>query len=109
VLPADERGAGEAVVLLHAGVADPTMWRAALGRLAHAGYRGIAPDLPGFGEAALSPGPQAPWEDVLQTLRDLDVGPAHLVGNSFGAAVALRIAVVAPAAARSLVLVSPPP
>jgi 3-oxoadipate enol-lactonase len=85
------------------------MWRETLGRLADAGYRGIAPDLPGFGEATLSPGPQAPWEDVLRTLRDLDVGAAHLVGNSFGAAVALRIAVVAPAAARSLTLVSPPP
>jgi pimeloyl-ACP methyl ester carboxylesterase len=57
----------------------------------------------------LTPGPQAPWEDVLRSLRDLEVGPAHLVGNSYGAAVALRAAVVAPAAVRSLTLVSPPP
>ena len=109
MLPVDELGAGEPVVLLHAGVADRTMWRDHLGRLADAGYRGIAPDLPGFGEAALTPGPQAPWEDVLTTVRELGVGPVHLVGNSFGAAVALRVAVVAPAAVRSLVAVSPPP
>jgi pimeloyl-ACP methyl ester carboxylesterase len=109
VLPYDERGAGEAVVLLHAGVADRTMWSEQLDRLAEAGYRAIALDLPGFGEAPAPPGPQAPWDDVLRTLRDLDVGSAAIVGNSFGAAIALRIALVAPAAVRSLVLVSPPP
>ncbi len=109
MLPSDERGLGEPVVLLHAGVADRTMWREHLDRLADAGFRGIALDLPGFGDAALASGPQAPWEDVLRTLRDLDVGAAHLVGNSYGAAVALRSAVVAPAAALSLTLVSPPP
>ena len=109
VLPHDERGSGEAVVLLHAGVADRTMWREHLDRLAEAGYRGIALDLPGFGETPPRPGPQAPWDDVLRTMRDLDLGPAAVVGNSFGAAIALRVAVVAPAAVRSLMLVSPPP
>ena len=109
VLPHDERGSGEAVVLLHAGVADRTMWREHLDRLAEAGYRGIALDLPGFGEARVPAGPQAPWDDVLHTLRDLDVGAVAMVGNSFGAAIALRVAVVAPAAARRLMLVSPPP
>ena len=109
MLPLDERGSGEPVVLLHAGVADRTMWREHLERLAEAGQRGIALDLPGFGEAPVSPGAQAPWEDVLRTLRGLDVGPVAMVGNSFGAAVALRVAAVAPASVRSLVLVSPPP
>jgi pimeloyl-ACP methyl ester carboxylesterase len=109
VLPHDERGSGEAVVLLHAGVADRTMWREQLERLADAGYRGIALDLPGFGEAPVPAGPQAPWDDVLHTLRDLGLGPVAMVGNSFGAAIALRVAVVAPAAVRSLMLVSPPP
>ena len=109
VLPHDERGVGEAVVLLHAGVADRTMWREYLDRLPEAGYRGIALDLPGFGEAPASPGAQAPWEDVLRTLRALDADGAAMVGNSFGAAVALRVAVVAPAAVRRLMLVSPPP
>jgi pimeloyl-ACP methyl ester carboxylesterase len=109
VLPHDERGSGEAVVLLHAGVADRTMWREHLDRLAEAGYRGIALELPGFGEAPPSPGPQAPWEDVLRAMRDLDVDCAAVVGNSFGAAVAMRVAVVAPGAVRRLMLVSPPP
>jgi pimeloyl-ACP methyl ester carboxylesterase len=85
------------------------MWRECLEWLAKAGYRGIAVDLPGFGQAAVGEGPQAPWEDVLRTLREVEVERAALVGNSFGAAVALRVAAVAPAAVSSLVLVSPPP
>jgi pimeloyl-ACP methyl ester carboxylesterase len=97
------------VLLLHAGVGDRSMWREHLDWLAGAGYRAIAVDLPGFGEAAVGSGPQAPWEDVLLTLKELDVPRATLVGNSFGAAVALRVAVVAPAAVAALMLVSPPP
>jgi pimeloyl-ACP methyl ester carboxylesterase len=85
------------------------MWREHLDRLAEAGYRGIAVDLPGFGEAPPRPGPQAPWDDVLQALRELDVESAAVVGNSFGAAIALRVAVVAPTAVRAVMLVSPPP
>jgi pimeloyl-ACP methyl ester carboxylesterase len=107
--PVDESGTGEPVVLLHAGIADRTMWRQTSERLAAAGFRAVAPDLPGFGEAPISPGPQAPWEDVLAMLRELGIDRAALVGDSFGAAVALRVAVLAPAAVRALVLVSPPP
>jgi 3-oxoadipate enol-lactonase len=109
VLPYDEAGTGKPVVLLHAGVGDRTMWREHLEPLAGAGLRVLAIDLPGFGEAPIRPGPQAPWEDVLRTLRELEVERAALVGNSFGAAVALRAAAVAPAAVTGLVLVSVPP
>jgi pimeloyl-ACP methyl ester carboxylesterase len=109
VLPYDEAGTGKPLVLLHAGVADRTMWREHLEPLAEAGYRVIAPELPGFGEATVAPGAQAPWEDVLQTLKELQVDHAALVGNSLGAAVALRVAAVAPAAVSALLLVSVPP
>jgi 3-oxoadipate enol-lactonase len=40
MLPCDELGRGPAVVLLHAGVADRTMWAEHLEHLADAGYRG---------------------------------------------------------------------
>jgi len=85
------------------------MGREHLDWLAQAGFRAVAVDLPGFGEAMVEDGPQAPWDDVLQTLKELDVACAALVGNSFGAAVALRVAAVAPAAVSALVLISPPP
>ena len=108
MLPHDEVGAGPAVVLLHAGVADRTMWSEHLPPLADAGFRAVALDLPGFGEATVSDGEQAPWSDVLATMDELAIGRAALVGNSFGAAVALRVAVVAPERISALVLVSAP-
>jgi pimeloyl-ACP methyl ester carboxylesterase len=109
VLPYDEAGAGNPVVLVHAGIADRSMWRDHLPWLADAGTRAIAVDLPGFGDAAIEGGPQAPWADVLETMQALGIGSAVLVGVSFGAAVALRAAAVAPPSASALALISPPP
>jgi pimeloyl-ACP methyl ester carboxylesterase len=76
--------------------------------LAEAGYRAVALDIPGFGEARVPPGPDAPWNDVLETMAALEIDRAALVGNSYGGAVALRAAVVAPAAAWALALISAP-
>ena len=106
MLPYDEAGTGDALVLLHAGIADRSMWSAQLEPLAAAGYRVIAPDLPGFGESPEGPGPLAPWQDVLGLLDQLGIPEAVLVGDSFGAATALRVAVVAPERVRALALIS---
>src|SRR6185295_5635670 len=95
-LPHDEDGSGPALVLLHAGIADRRMWSEHLEPLADPGYRVVALDLPGFGEAAVPPGEQAAWLDVLRTMDELSIDRAALVGNSFGGAVALRMAFVAP-------------
>ena len=108
-LPHDEAGTGPAVVLLHAGVADRTMWTEHLQPLVDAGHRVVAPDLPGFGEARVAPGEQAPWADVVHAMDALGIERAALVGNSFGAAVALRAAVLAPARVSALALVAVPP
>lgn len=97
------------MVLIHAGIADRTMWREHLEPLAGAGYRAIAVDLPGFGEARVASGEQAPWNDVLDTMAGLGLEQAALVGNSFGGAVALRVALVAPVAVSALALISAPP
>jgi pimeloyl-ACP methyl ester carboxylesterase len=85
------------------------MWGEQVDWLARAGFMAVAVDLPGFGETPVTPGARAPWEDVLQTLRALEIDHPAVVGNSFGAAVALRVAAVAPAAVSRLMLVSPPP
>jgi pimeloyl-ACP methyl ester carboxylesterase len=108
-LPHDEAGSGPALVLLHAGIADRTMWGEHLQPLADAGYRVVALDLPGFGEAPVPPGEQAAWLDVLQTMDDLSIERAALVGSSFGGAVALRMAFVAPERVSALALISAPP
>jgi pimeloyl-ACP methyl ester carboxylesterase len=106
VLPHDEVGVGPPVVLLHAGVADRGMWADLLPALAAAGYRAIAMDLPGFGDA-LNVG-DAPHSSVVETMDSLDVDRAVLIGNSYGGAVALRVAVVAPDRVAALALISTP-
>jgi pimeloyl-ACP methyl ester carboxylesterase len=108
ILPYDEVGNGPAVVLLHAGIADRTMWTEHLEPLAQAGYRAMAMDLSGFGEAAVAAGEQAPWIDVLATMDATEIHEAALVGNSFGGAVALRAAVLAPERVSALALISAP-
>jgi len=108
LLPHDEAGVGPALVLLHAGLADRTMWAEHLEPLAATGRRVLALDLPGFGEAPVAPRDDA-WTDVLETLDALGIERAAVVGNSFGGAVALRVAAIAPARVESLVLISAPP
>ncbi|HEY2716923.1 MAG TPA: alpha/beta hydrolase [Solirubrobacterales bacterium] len=106
-LPCDETGEGPAVLLLHAGVADRRMWAEHLEPLAAAGRRVVAVDLPGFGEAVgAGPGPVAQWEDVLETMDALGIGEAALVGSSFGAQVALRVAALHPQRVSALLLFS---
>jgi pimeloyl-ACP methyl ester carboxylesterase len=105
-LPHDEAGSGAALVLLHAGVADRSMWAEHLEPLAAAGYRCVAIDLPGSGEARPEPGEQAAWLDVLETMDGLAVERAALVGNSFGGEVALRVAHLAPERVSALALIS---
>jgi 3-oxoadipate enol-lactonase len=84
------------------------MWTEHLEALAKTGFRAVAPDLPGFGEAQVTEGEQAPWQDVLALMDDLSIERAAVVGVSFGGAVALRVAVVAPERVSALVLVSAP-
>jgi pimeloyl-ACP methyl ester carboxylesterase len=102
-------GDGRPVVLLHAGVADRTMWEGHLEPAAAAGFRVIALDLPGFGEAPPPIDEDAPWSDVLETMDEIGVERAAVVGCSFGGAVALRVAAVAPDRVTALVLMSTPP
>lgn len=99
-------GAGPAVMLLHAGVADRRMWADLLPAVGAAGYRAVAVDLPGYGDAL--PTGDAPHSGVLDTMDALDIDRAALVGNSFGGAVALRVAVVAPERVAAMALVSTP-
>lgn len=105
-LPHSELGDGSALLLLHAGIADRRMWDEQLEPLAAAGYRVVAPDLPGFGEAKTGPGPVAHWDDVLATMDALGIERAAVVGSSFGAQVALRVAALAPERVSSLLLFS---
>ena len=109
MLPHDEAGSAPPIVLIHSGVTDRRMWSDHLEPLGAAGYRVVAIDLPGFGDAELPPGEQAPWQDVLGAMDELGIERPAIVGNSMGGAVALRVALVAPERISTLVLVSAPP
>jgi len=73
-------------------------------------YRVVAVDLPGHGESTKARGPvtiESMADDVVAVLAEIDGEPAHVVGLSLGACVALRLGLQAPARVRSLTLVNP--
>jgi pimeloyl-ACP methyl ester carboxylesterase len=95
--PVVDTGAGPAVLLLHGFPDSRFLWRAQVPALAAAGFRVIAPDLRGFGEAPRPPDVRSyrrPYliADVLGILDALGVARAHLVGHDWGAALAWRLA-----------------
>ena len=95
------------VVLLHAGVADRRMWGPLWADLT-ADRDVVRLDLRGFGDSAARPRRAlSPVDDVLDTLTELDIGHCHLVGASFGAGVAVEVALTRPEAVRSLLLSAP--
>ncbi|MEV5540157.1 alpha/beta fold hydrolase [Saccharopolyspora shandongensis] len=97
-------------VHLHGLAGSSTNWTDLAGLLAGR-MRSIALDLPGFGRSEPPPGyaftRQANADVVIRFLEQLDAGPVHLSGNSFGAAVAIEVAALRPDLVESLVLISP--
>lgn len=86
-------GDGTPLVLLHGYADSADTWRPVLTRLAAAGHRGVAVDLPGFGQAGpRRPGAMVPQFDAFVDAILATTGPAVLVGNSLGAATAVRAA-----------------
>jgi len=101
--------AGPPVVLLHGLGSCAADWAPQLDALVPR-YRVVAVDLPGHGASPLPSGPLT-IEDMASAVArlssELDAEPAHVVGLSLGACVALRLALQAPARVRSLTLVNP--
>jgi len=104
-----EAGEGPAVVLVHGlGLSADFWWRNGP-PLATAGFRVLAPDLPGFGKTQGPPYLPVPeqtrwlsaWADAL------DLPPAAWVGHSVSCQVALELAVDRPERVTGLVLAAP--
>ncbi|MEO2131140.1 MAG: alpha/beta hydrolase [Microbacterium sp.] len=107
----EETGSGDPVLLLHGsgpGVSAAANWRSTIPALAARGFRAIAPDQLGFGRTVTPESYEYSFErwvaHALGVLDELGVESAHLVGNSFGGAIALRIAARHPERVRRLVL-----
>ncbi|MFN2519799.1 MAG: alpha/beta fold hydrolase [Candidatus Limnocylindria bacterium] len=112
ILESGEGGA-DPVLLIHGVGGWAENWRTTLDAIAACGRRGIAPDLPGFGESSAAP--RAAYFDpdgafyarfVLGLLDRLGVARAHIVGHSLGGAIAYISAVTAPERFASLTLVA---
>ncbi len=106
-----EAGSGdETVVMIHGsgpGVTSYSNWRLVIPRLGE-NFRVVAPDMVGFGFSDRPEGVNyslQTWADQTVGVMDaLGIAKAHLVGNSFGGAIALRIATQHPDRVGKLVL-----
>ncbi|WP_336855468.1 alpha/beta hydrolase [Sinomonas albida] len=107
-----ERGTGTPVVFVHGGISDLTVWDPTIDVIGEH-FRAIAysrryawpnVDIDEGAKDYMQPH----VEDLHRLLLALDAAPAHLVGNSWGAFICLRLAIQHPEAVRSLVLQEPP-
>ncbi len=105
-----EQGHGQTVLLLHCNGSSRRQWRKLIDRLSSK-YRVLAPDIYGHGD---TPFPQSPGgfteEDeiaMIDALIGQTKGPFHLVGHSYGGAIALRSALIWKNRLLSLTLIEP--
>lgn len=100
-----ELGAGPPVLLVHGQPGLGSDWDAVVGALA-ADHRLLAPDRPGYGDAAGEPTTMAGNADALAELLETQrAAPAVVVGHSYGGGIALLLAARRPDLVRGLVLV----
>jgi pimeloyl-ACP methyl ester carboxylesterase len=103
-------GTGPYVLCLHSSTGSSKQWKALIEKLSGE-YTVIAPDLYGYGKS-----PE--WNknraleledeiDLLKPVLDIIHGPFHLVGHSYGAAVAFKLALTHPQRIRSLTAYEP--
>jgi len=97
------------LILLHGWRCDASIWFSVAEQLTQAGYRVIAVDLPGFGKSQLPPESFTLQDYALtfaQFSAELELGSSVLIGHSFGARVAVKVALTKPEKVSSLILVS---
>src|SRR5687768_12845874 len=89
----EERGSGDPLVLLHGGAVDARFFEHNLEGLA-GHFRVISTDLWGHGRTADREGPfslESFASDVAELIERIAGGPAHVLGHSIGATVALTL------------------
>ena len=107
--PAD----GTPIVLLHGFPQNSSSWQPVAAVLNEAGYRTLTPDQRGYAPEATPTGRRSYRidklaGDIVALIRTADLGPVHLAGHDWGAAVAWALAAAHPELCRSLTVVSVP-
>jgi lipase len=108
VLNFGDTGTGTPVVALHGSASTGAQWRSLVDHLGPR-HRVLTPDLAGYGRSGRPAAPRtmATEAGFLRPLLDDAGEPVHLVGHSFGGAVALAVAITMPDRVRSLTLIEP--
>ncbi len=99
-------GTGEPLVLIHAGIADLSMWDDQMEDCA-AHFQVLRYDVRGWGRTPCPPGSYSDHEDLWQLMEHLEIGQAHLLGCSNGGRIAIDFALAYPERVRSLALSGP--
>ncbi|MYZ47571.1 alpha/beta fold hydrolase [Propylenella binzhouense] len=105
-----DAGSGDAVVLVHGIGTDCAVWDEVFGSLASE-HRVIAWNAPGYGASDPLPDASPAIRDYSRALAGLlaalDLGSAHLVGHSIGAAIVAGLSACSDLAAKKVVLLHP--
>jgi len=111
VPPADGKGNGQVVLLLHGKNFNSSDWETTIASLTRAGFRCIAPDQIGFGRSSKPAAYQFSFAQLSANTRSLlaSLGVARtiVVGHSMGGMLAGHYAVAYPGATEKLVMVNP--
>jgi pimeloyl-ACP methyl ester carboxylesterase len=105
-------GSGPAVMFIHGRIPPLNNWQAwntTLEEVAVAGFRAVAIELPGFGDAARPDGPistESAVDCVLDIFDRLAISRVTLVGYNWGGLIAWRAAMIEPGRITKLVLVA---
>ena len=109
----DTGGDAPAVVMLHGGgpgASGVSNYSRNIDALAPS-YRVIVPDMPGYGRSSKYVDHSDPFGYLADTIRalldEMGIPTAHLIGNSYGGAAALRLALDSPGRAGRLVVMGP--
>lgn len=108
-----EAGAGPAVLFLHGFPAYSADWTEQLHALSRAGFRAIAPDLPGYGRSeqlshVRDYRASALADDLAGLIRGLGLPRVHVVGHDWGGTLAYCLAAQHPELVARLVVLNAP-
>jgi pimeloyl-ACP methyl ester carboxylesterase len=101
---------GDPLVLVHGSWADHHNWDMVVGEFSKL-FRVLTYDRRGHSQSERLPGQgyvKEDMEDLIALINHLNLSPAHIAGNSFGAAIVLKTAAKRPDLFRSMVIHEPP-